>query len=309
MPTSVSIDYVSDFGTAQTSSTTDETWLEWSMVAGDTYYSGSPPGTLSVDSSSQFTISLTRSGTDPTVGDYTVTLKVKLNYNNGGTEFLMDEVDYSFNVNVAGVASTTDISTPSAANTNGNFNYADVTEDTTGNGQVVSAIPGNLELAQVGGTASFGEDITIQATTSTPGYTIWIDATENILASDDLTFDGSDYEWPNDAVTSSVSSETGITNSVDITLKSVPAEVFNYGSVYVQLTVHFRDASNDSRRSLRSLDEDGSSLQSLNEDSIQVTALVAFDSGNGSGATIDIISILPASVAAVTAGVVLLSPL
>ena len=83
----------------------------------------------------------------------------------------------------------------------------------------ISSMPGNLELAQVGGTASFGEDITIQATTSTPGYTIWIDATENILASDDLTFDGSDYEWPNDAVTSSVSSETGITKR---SLNSLP---------------------------------------------------------------------------------------
>ena len=72
MPTSVSIDYISDFDQAEVASTLNKAWLQWTMISGNMYYTAddpSSPGTMTVDSETKCTIDLTRGETNPLVGD------------------------------------------------------------------------------------------------------------------------------------------------------------------------------------------------------------------------------------------------
>lgn len=262
MPTTITIDYVSDFGQAETATSQGKAWLEWSMINGDTYYEATP-GTLTVQSATQFTLTLARSGVDPTgVGDYMIGIKVKLWYNNGGQEFQMDEVDYTFIVNIAGAPGSTLVHTTTGATTSGSFSVPTVEETDVGIGEITSPTP-TITLAQTGSNVAFGTDIVLEATTGSSSHTLWVDPTENIIASANLNFaDELDYEWPNTAVTSSVSADSSptTTTTVTVNLKSIPVAIFELGTIYVQLTVHFRDNSNDARRTRRFLRglEDGS---------------------------------------------------
>ena len=289
MPTSVTIQYVSDLGDAETAQATNKLYLEWSMTSGNTYYTGGPPpGTLTVDSSTAFTIALTRSGTNPVVGDYDVILDVKLKYDNAGTVVTMDNVIYTFAVNVQGTAGSSQLDSTSAAGTVGGFTAGEKTDETEGDGQIVSPTP-PLTLAQEGGSSGFGADVVVRVATTNTNYAIWVVGSETVTAGDQSDFLGTNYNWPAAAVTSTVEAESGFNQSVDITLSSVPVLVYDWGTVYIRLTCHYRDASNDkARRGLRSL-QDG---EPLGEGSAQVEGVITFDSNNSASFQITSIKFL-----------------
>jgi hypothetical protein len=186
------------------------------------------------------------------VADYAVTLSLTLSYTNGASLVKMDEVVYTFDINIEGTASSVEVTSATATTDGGTFAPGVATEDTVGSGQIVSANPGDLGLAQDGGNTgvAFGADIVLLATTSAAGYTIWVDTTEAITADSVNTFNsGSEYEWPDAAATSSQSTETAAIQSVTLTLKSPPVSIYDMAAVYVKLTVHYRDESNDHRSS------------------------------------------------------------
>jgi hypothetical protein len=231
MPTSITFGYDSDFGQAETSSTNDKPFITWSMTGGNTFYTaGSSPGSLTVDSPTQFTIVLDRSSEIPSVADYTIEFTVNLMFNNQGTEVTMDEHVYRFDVNVAGLASSVVVSTASG----------------------LLLVPSEPQVA-------YGDDIVLQATivADQKMSSIWVDDSEPIVVSSD----GSDYIWPSNAVMSSVTSATSTSSTtVDIMLTNVPDSVFELGSVDVQIPVHYKDTSSNDllvRRSLRGLKHDG----------------------------------------------------
>lgn len=296
MPTDISIQYISDFGQAVTSSASGKVWVEWSMTNGNAYYTGSPPGALTVDSTTQFSIALTRSGAAPVVGDYAIVLNIKLWYHTAETDFKMDEVDYTFNVNIAGAASSTIVSTGSGATTGGSFNAPSITENSVGNGSVVSAAP-SISLAQSGSNVAVGSDVILLATTASGTHTLWVVPTDPVIASGDTTFDESDYEWPNPAVASDVTSETGTQSTVTIHLKSVPVEVFDLQTIYIRLTVHYRDISHDfgTRRALRrSLEGGHTAVLAREGGAVDIVGKVTFgravDSGSVATSVFTIIS-------------------
>ncbi len=73
------------------------------------------------------------------------------------------------------------------------------------------------------------------------------------------------YEWPNGRTSATATQESGSTNSVTFTLNSVPSEVYNAGTVYIHLTLKFRDVQ-AGRRALRGVVE---------EDLEDITTMVA----------------------------------
>jgi hypothetical protein len=223
----------------------------------------------------------------------------------------MDEVVYTFDINIEGTASSVEVISATTTTTDGgSFAPGVATEDTVGNGQIVSANPGDLGLAQDGGNAgiAFGADIVLLATTSAAGYTIWVDPTEAITADSVSTFNsGSEYEWPDAAATSSQSTQIAAVQSVTVTLKSPPVSIYDMAAVYVKLTVRYRNESNDfaRRRALRALRalEEGSSA-AYGEGSAEVVAKVTMASdGSGAVESVEIVSFLAASA---LAGVALL---
>jgi hypothetical protein len=270
-----------------------------------TYYSGVP--TITVDSATGYTIGLTRNSDPPAnVADYAVTLSLTLSYTNGGTLVKMDEVVYTFDINIEGIASSVEVISAIATTDGGAFAPGVATEDTVGSGQIVSANPGDLDLTQDGGNAgvAFGADIVLLATTSAAGYTIWVDPTEAITADSLNTFDsGSEYEWPDAAAISSQSTQNTAVQSVTLTLKSPPVSIYDMAAVYVKLTVHYRNESNDfaRRRALRALEEGSAAY---GEGSAEVVAKVTMASdGSGAVESVEIVSFLTASA---LAGVALL---
>ena len=173
----------------------------------------------------------------------------------------MDEVSYTFKVNVAGTASSVEVSTANGdgASSAGSFQAGAQEEDEISAGGVVSQKPGSLIISQLGSGIPFGADIVLQASVEGTTDTLWVDTDEDIIASQDsLSFtDPEDYEWPNAAVSADITTETAITTLVTIHLKSVPVYIFDWGVIYVRLTVHFRDVRNDmpTRRVLRGLQQ------------------------------------------------------
>jgi hypothetical protein len=314
MPTEVSIVYSTDLGQAESSSTTDSAWIEWSMSgAGAAYYTGSPPGTLTVGSSI-FNIALARTGGDPANGDYIVDLDVILRYNNDGTEFILDHVIYTLTVHVGGAS--TEKSTAAGSISNGSISAGSVTDDLDGAGAIPPTTP-TLTLAQVGGTLAFGDDIDLTVTLTGSDHTIWVDPSDPIIVSEDADFvNGLNYEWPSTALTSSTEVETGTTTSVEITLKSLPVRVFDWGTVYVQLTVHHRDISARRRalrrrRGLQQEEDDGSSnTQDIVTDGQQqqstdrIFAKVTFHSDDSGGMAVSSL-VLVSSTTAMAAGAAL----
>jgi hypothetical protein len=280
MPLTATIQYTSDFGEALNLNTADKAWLETNVAIGGTgsgFYTGTP--SVVVNSATVFTVTLPRIGGVPTVGDYTVVLTVQLNYNNEGTNVKMDEVVYTFDVNVAGTASSAVVISASGATTVGGFTAGTITDETIGNGNVVSATP-TLALAQSGSNIAFGADLVVQATVVGTTHTIWVDSAEAITVDSlDSVDSANKYEWPNAAASSSQASELTGVHLVTVTLKSVPVEVFNWATAYVKLTIHFRDESNDyPGRALRRLQDDASTkeLTGLQEGIAELVAEVTF---------------------------------
>jgi hypothetical protein len=200
MPTSITIGYLSEeFGQAETSSSNEKAFITWNMTGGNEFYTGSPPGTLSVDSTSQFTIDLDRSNLLPEVADYTIELTAVLSYtNNRGSEFMMDMVVYKFDVNVAGLASSATVSTTSGSvilePTDSSVSYG---EDIV----LVAIIDDNalnVRRSLRGLNTNGGE---AEETLQEFGI-IWVDDMEPVIASStDTRIIGFDYVWPNnDAV-------------------------------------------------------------------------------------------------------------
>jgi hypothetical protein len=231
MPLSITFGYDSDFGLAETSSLNNALFISWSMVGGNEFYAEADPapGTLSIDSASEFTIDLDRSSTMPNVGTYSIELNVVLSYTNEGTDFVMDTIGYRFPVNVVGAAGST----------------------------VVSTGPGGIQFGPTDPTVEYGEDIVLRATfedttnvrRSLRGLvnadeeeehgSIWVDYTEPIIVSSSTG--GFDYIWPADAVSATSDTSGTGTTTLEIVLKQVPDDVFDLGSVFVKLPVRIKN--------------------------------------------------------------------
>jgi hypothetical protein len=296
MPLEVTIGYESDFGTAASVAGLDTLWVDVTTAllgTGASPFYTSPPTLTGAPASNSFVVDLGRdTGASPTVGTYTVILTAQLKYNNGGTVVVMDIVEYTFNVNVAGGASFSEIT--SAQGTSGGFTNGAATDEKTSDGRVVSPEPTSLQIAQTSTNAALEDDLVITVDVTSPGdqaaYSLWVVATDDITMDTDASFIVQPYEWPDWAVSSSTSADSAGSevSSLTITLTSIPIQYYNDQSVFVRFTIHFRDYSQgadpDARRALRALQE-GSGGNGLASGSTELVAQVTFGSDD-SGATI-----------------------
>jgi hypothetical protein len=257
----------------------------------DTYYSGVP--VVASDpaiTATQFQVDFDRTANLPPTGDYTILMAVRLEYNNNGDIVVMDAAEYTFTVNVAGSESSAVYNSGSGSSVTGGYTNADVAETETASGTVVSAPPASLDVGHTSGGANLQDDIVLTAQITgddIADFTLWLETGDQVRMDSSVLFTTDPYVWPAAAmvIEAGKDAEVSGTSSVTLTLKSVPVYLYNSGTVFVEMTVHYRDESNDlgARRALRALQ--GTGGVPLEEGSANMVAQVTFGS-DGSGATI-----------------------
>jgi hypothetical protein len=104
-----------------------------------------------------------------------------------------------------------------------------------------------ITFAQEGTSVAFGQPIVVKASTADTSYRLWLDAGAPVEIYNDVG--GLLYTWPA-ALVSATTVETGSSNTLSITLNSVPADLYNAAKVFVSLKIIFRDTEGG-RRALR----------------------------------------------------------
>lgn len=305
MPLEVTVAYLSDFGTALGSAGNGNLWVDVEIALEGTgataHYTAPNPQLKTAPGATSFVVDLKRNGVTPAVGAYTVIVSAKLKYQNGAVDpddvVVMDFVKYTFNVNVAGGESSSTVDS-SAGSTSGSFTNGGATDEETSTGSVGSVFPPEgITLVQSSTNTALDADLVITASVTggdaaAGAYTMWIDPTEAISMDTAATFATADlYEWPDWAASSDQSTQIADNADVAVTLTSIPVKFYNAGSVFVQLTVHFRDQSAGAdpdairaRRALRAL-QDSEGSTGLAGGSTEMVAQIQFGSDD-SGATI-----------------------
>ena len=111
---------------------------------------------------------------------------------------------------------------------------------------IASPVPGDLDLT-TDGTVSFGDDIVLTCSTDDTDYKVWFDTSVTVEVFEEASLTTNVYSWPSDLVTDDSDEESGADEDVEITLKSVPQELFDLETVHVKLTVRFRNVAGDRR--------------------------------------------------------------
>ena len=314
LPTEVNIAFTSDYAAVDTPATDND--ISFTAALSGTawdgnYYTNQPTLAVTTGGGNAGTegngnLAITLPAAVPPVGEYTVILNVDMNIRNQGSPVLMHEKQYSITVNLIGQAKTVLLQTTDAATTT---TYAETTITDDKTATVVSPNPAGLLLAQVGTNTAFGSDIVVKATNTDSGYKMWRDDAVVVKVYDNAAQDTLLYEWPEALVEESSNSEVGTAaadNELTVTLKSAPVALYNQLSIFVEISISFRDLDGDVRtRQLRLAggDDEHRNLERMGENTVALGTNVKLES-TGSGAASGVAKSMLAMSAA--AGVALL---
>jgi hypothetical protein len=266
LPTSVYVDFETDFTINQVGKHTGDVYVAWTLSetgTGDLYNAISQDNDIAFDntdpaSASTIIFTLTSSGTSPSVETFDVILDATLKYvNTDDYTIEMFRQQYTITVTVTSIdpVATSAPALSIQAGTTSN-SYSPGTTDTAKGVSVASPLPPNFSLAASGGGFAHPDAIVVVASTSDTNYKVWHDTATTIqVRAGSAPTSTLMYEWPNGHALATATQESGSTNSVTFTLASVPTEVYNAGTVYIHLTVKFRDVQ-AGRRALRGLVEE-----------------------------------------------------
>jgi hypothetical protein len=258
MPTSVPVSFKSDFPMDQSNRAEGSAWIEWTLAENatdvDLYQSRTENTDLAYAStgatqSNVATFTLKRTALPPPVGVTKITITAAIYYKNSATVTVkMHEKIYEITLTATGTANTTVTSTTNTASVT---TFTAGTGAGTANGTVVTPLPvGGISFAQEGGAVAFGSPIVLTASSTDVNYRLWLDTTGAVEIYNSAGVGGTLlYTWPA-ALVSALTVETGSSNSLSITLNSVPADLYNAGNVFVSLKIKFRDVEGG-RRALR----------------------------------------------------------
>ena len=258
MPSSVPIIFKSDFPLDQVNRAIGSAWIEWTLaedaVDVELYESRVENTDLAylatiASQNNVATFTLRRTTIPPPVGVTKITITASLYYKNSGTVTMkMHEKIYQMTLTATGTFNTTVTSTTSTASVT-----AFVTGNSTGtaNGTVVTPLPvGGISFTQTGPAVAFGSPMLVTASSTDPNYRLWLDTTGAVEIYNSAGVGGTLlYTWPAALVTATTA-ESGSSNTLLITLSSVPAAMYNYANLFVSLKIAFRDVEGG-RRALR----------------------------------------------------------
>jgi hypothetical protein len=275
LPTSVDVGFQTDFTIDQVGKQVGDVYVAWTLSetgTGDLYSPISQDSDITLDSTNPasattITFTLTPSGTSPSVETFDVILDASLMYvNTNDYTVEMFRQQYKITVTVTSVdpiaTNPPSLATPAVIPSNV---YSPGTTDTTKVASVLSPVPQNLNLVASGAPFAHPHPIVVMASTTDTNYKVWHASATSILIRD-----GSSptsmllYEWPAGLVSATSTAESGSTSSVTVTLNDVPTAIYNQGTIYIHLTVKFRDV-HGGRRGLRRLErmEDGITTKTM----------------------------------------------
>ena len=285
LPTSVPISFDSDFPIDQTTKSEGHMWVEWTLTEnapGDLYNAINQDNdvaytSLAAGTNNLMTFTLAPSGTPPPVGVTTITLGVTIKYKNTATLTMnMHQKNFVITLTVTGSAATQELSTADGSTTT---TYTVQQGDDTNAGGVVSPLPASgLTLTQAGGGAAvgWGSPIIVEAGTDDTNYKLWLDTSVNVEVYNAASGGDLLYVWPA-ALVDAPTEEASASNNLSVTLNSVPVTLYNAGTVFVFLTIKFRDTEGG-RRVLRipatRMQTYHRSLETMEESSVGVSAPV-----------------------------------
>lgn len=295
LPTSIPISFDSDFPIDQPGKTLGSAWVEWTLTenSGATLYNA-----INQDSNVAFTstaagpgnvmtFTLSPTGTPPPVGVTLVTLDVTIKYKNAAATMNMHQKLFKITITVVGSTATQALSTGQGSSTT---TYTVQQGTGTATGGVLTPLPNvGLTLVQSGTAVAWGSPIIVQTSTTDANYKLWLDTSQTIEVYDAATAGNLLYVWPSALITAPTL-EGAASNSLAITLNSVPVTLYNKGTVYIFLKIKFRDTEGG-RRVLRvpavthssQIQMAHRSLEAMAENSVDVSApveLVPLDSSS-----------------------------
>lgn len=254
MPLIVPIFFKSDFPMDQSTRAVGNAWIEWTLAedAAVVLYADRVENTdlaystTTASQSNVATFTLHRTAIPPPIGVTKITITATLKYKNSGSvTVMMHQKIYEITLTATGTSNTAVTSTTNTASVT---NFVTGTGTGTAAGTVVTPLPvDGITFAQEGTSVAFGQPIVVKASTADTSYRLWLDAGAPVEIYNDVG--GLLYTWPA-ALVSATTVETGSSNTLSITLNSVPADLYNAAKVFVSLKIIFRDTEGG-RRALR----------------------------------------------------------
>jgi len=258
MPLSVPINFKSDFPMDQSTRAEGNAWIEWTLAedaAGVELYDARIEntdltyGSTAASQSNLATFTLGRTAIPPPIGVTKITITASLYYKNSGTVTVkMHEKIYEITLTATGTFNTAVTSTTSTASATA---FVTGTGTGTATGTVVTPLPvGGISFAQTGPAVAFGSPMLVTASSTDTNYRLWLDTTGAVEIYNSAGVGATLlYTWPAALVTATTV-ESGSSNTLLITLNSVPADLYNAANVFVSLKIAFRDVEGG-RRALR----------------------------------------------------------
>jgi hypothetical protein len=256
----IPVSFDTDFDVDQSNKAVGYTYIEWTLTEDSgysLYNTVDQVNNLSFDSTSKgtgrvatFTVNPT-SGNTPAVGStFVVTLGVTLKYvNTANLSLVMHSNIFTITLSIVGGENTQEVASTSTSTTA----FSPATIDQPKSSLVATPAPPGLVLLPNGGSVAYPSPIVVVANANDATVNLWLDDTGSVEIRDGAEVtDTLLYVWPKSMVSATATTETPNTSSITITLHSVPVTLYNQGTIYVFLTVKFRDTEGD-RRALRGL--------------------------------------------------------
>ena len=249
-PTRIPIEFQTDFAANdQIDAIQEEVYFTYDVSgSAASYYSshslviqstGPPSGQLEIVFVPDF---LTQT---PKIGFYQLVVGIDMFYKNVAGDILMHMKTYAIDITLKGLEGSYLLGTSAT--------IADHTQEVdssqTHSDYATSAQPEDLVLEQAGNgnePVAYGEDIVLHAGTIDTNYRVWLDTSNPIGVYDDPQMTNIIYEWPLGLVgDDTATTEEEATNLLVVRLTIVPVELYYLGSIYVKLTIQFRDTEGD----------------------------------------------------------------
>ena len=301
LPVGVNVNFKSDFDMDQFGRSVGRAWMRWTLSEDaadvqlynvrdenvDLWYTGA---------ASQNNVALfflnRKPGVLPPIGVTKITLTVSLYYRNSETvTVLMHEKIYEITLTAEGTSNTVTTSTTTGSAVT---DFVVGTGTTDADGLVVTPLPeGGITFAPTStNPVAFGSPIQVTASTTDTNYRIWRKSDVSVEIYDAATDGNLIYTWPNALVDAPTSELTTTSNTLAISLNSVPVALYNADNVFVSLGLNFRDVAGDgTTRALRvriSGEELGRNLAEFAPGSAQVETpvqMAAMESGESASSS------------------------